>query len=386
MSMIWRMQGRAAADRPTMGAAVFDAPGITFRQKLDPDYKANRDPARRVELDAQFPIMRSAAEVLGLTPLEKKGYEADDVIATLARMAVAKGIRVTIVSSDKDFGQCVVDGKIEIVDAMARKRVVTKDVVKRFGVPPELVPQAQAMAGDPVDNIKGIPGCGIETAGKLLRTFGGIEQILANLDSVRFPQIRAALREREDRLRLDWKLATLVTDVPMKVNFDHLRMKPIVESHLVQLCRALECEGRIESIFGLNPVLNRPVPHVKHPLSWWTEEMKVRGQHVGDEPQCGFYMRKLVRGGQFVPARIFREPEYDWLTDKPTGRDILRCQLGLTFKDARAEWPRLSMTPISEADYNKMMKAWQTDKPPPATGKTDWTKHKTPSFKKRTSA
>lgn len=386
MSMVWRMLGRAAADRPTMGAAIFDAPGQTFRHKIDPDYKGNRDPARRVELDKQFPIMRNAAEVLGLVPLEKPGFEADDLIATIARKAMAKDIRVTIVSSDKDFAQCVVDGQVEIVDAMLRKRVITKDVVKRFGVKPELVPHVQALAGDAIDNIHGVDGCGEEKAAALVRRFGGVEQILANVDDVRWPQVRNGLRNGADRLRRDLQLATLRADVPFKLKFEDLRLKPVMKSHLVQICRALECSGRIQSIFGFDLELVRVVPHVKDPLEWWREELKVAGQQVGDEPQCGYYMRKVQRGGQFVPAKIWRDPEFDQITDKPTGRDLLQCQLGLTRKDARAEWPSLSMKPIAKAEYELMMRKWQPNQPPPPTGKTNWATAPTPDFKQRKKA
>ena len=124
LRLMWGLIGQAQADLPTHAAAVFDARGRTFRQDLFPAYKANRPRARTEELDNQFPMMRGAADLLGMRVLEMAGFEADDLIATLAKKALAKGIRVTIVSSDKDFAQCVVDGSVEIVDPMQNKRVL----------------------------------------------------------------------------------------------------------------------------------------------------------------------------------------------------------------------------------------------------------------------
>ena len=374
MGLTWRMLGAAQADPPTMGAAVFDAPGKNFRHALFPAYKANRDPSRRVELDKQFPIMRAAAEVLGLTSVECSGFEADDVIATLAHRARRAGIRTTIVSSDKDFSQCVDDGKIEIVDPLAKKRALTADVIAKFGVPPAQVPDVQALAGDIIDGIPGIPGCGLKTAAALVRRFGGLEQVLKHADECRFPQVRAQLKRRADEARLYLKLTTLRRNVPIKIKFEDLRLKPVVRSHLIEILRALEAEGRAESIFGLDPQMLRAVDKVKSPLEWWREELAAPGQRLPDLPQCGFYMRRLIKGGAFVPARIWRDPEYDLVTDTPTGREILRCELGTRAVDPMAEWVRLSAQPISEAEYRKMMLKWQAGKPPPPTSPPDLSK------------
>ncbi len=392
LSMTWRMLGAAAADQPTMGVAVFDAPGGNFRHEIFPNYKANRDPARRLELDKQFPIMRAAAEVLGLVPVEKPGFEADDLIATYAHKARAKGIRVTIVSSDKDFGQVVDDGKIEIVDPMLKKRVQAAQVVEKFGVEPGLVPDVQALAGDSVDGIPGMPGCGLDTAGKLVRRFGSLEGVLAHADDVRFPKVRVALQRMMDlrtsadgpakllpaakssneaRTGADWcrtflQLTTLRRNVPGRINFEELRLKTPVRSHLIEMLRALEAEGREASIFGLDPQMVRVVKPQKDPLEWWRETVEYGpdGKQLPDDPQPGFYQRRTAKGGPFVPARIWVVPEYDLIEDTPTGRDLVQCELGGRPRDPGAEWPRLSMSPITEKQFKQMMQKYAPGAPP----------------------
>lgn len=178
MSMIWRLLNEAQADMPTHGAAVFDAPGLTFRHKLYKRYKANRN--RSEELSVQLPIMREVSRVLGLEAVEREGFEADDVIATLASCARRAGIRVTIVSRDKDMAQLVRAEvpEVEIVDPFERVRRCVPEVIDKFGVPPMQVPDVQALTGDAVDNIPGMPGIGPKKAAALVRKFGNLNGIL----------------------------------------------------------------------------------------------------------------------------------------------------------------------------------------------------------------
>lgn len=368
MSMIWRTLGAAQADQPTMGAAIFDAPGRNFRHRIYPQYKANRPLARRIEIDAQLPLMRHAAETLGLLPLEKKGFEADDVIATLADRAHKAGIRVTIVSSDKDFGQMVVDDHIEIVDPMQKTRKRAADVQAKFGVPPHLVAHVQALAGDEVDGIPGIGGCGIERASAMIRRFGSLEEVLANAKSVTWPSVRSRLQRDAKIARMCLKLATLRRDVPMVVDFETLRVRPIMRAHLFEITKALEATARFEAIFGLDPKNARDVKRVADPLDWWREELIAPGQSIPDDPQSGFYKTKNVHKGPWVPARIWRETEAG-KDGADTGRDMVFCEVDGRPRDPSAMWVRLSMYPISEADFNFMRadsahaKAYRPDDP-----------------------
>lgn len=348
MAMLWRMLGAAEADKPTHAVAVFDAPGKNFRHDLFPAYKANRAPARSEELRDQMPFMRHAAEALGLVPVEKIGFEADDVIATLVTRAAAVGMRSTIVSSDKDFGQLVFDGVIEIVDPMKKVRLLAADIEKKFGVPPAHVADVQALSGDAADGIPGIPGCGPEIAARLVRRFGSLEGVLDNIDRCRFPRVKAELKKHGNKARLYLKLTTLRRDVDLKINIDELKASPPMREHLLKMCRVLEAPVSATSIFGLDNSNERLVEHLDDPLAWHREEMIAPGQPITDVPQCGFYKRRIVKGGPFVPARI-------WRTQVADGRDVLRCEIGGAARDPFEQWPALVLNPITVELYAYMM-------------------------------
>lgn len=358
MALMWKLLGAARADQPTHACACFDAPGKTFRHKLFKDYKNNR-PARTQELAAQWPFMHHAAEAMGVRPLDLAGYEADDLVATLATRAVKAGMRVTIVSSDKDFCQLVKDGEVEIVDPVQHVRILEADVrsEKKFGVPPSLVPDFQALAGDPVDNIPGIDGIGQKAAARYVRLFGTIEGVVGATTSrpgYFTPMVRTRLRESLPQLKLYRKLATLKRDVPLLTPLDGLILRPIIRDHVEKMLVTLEAKGRFDAIFAGEPKFDRVVealPSPEEALEWWAEELKAPGQRIPDGPQCGFYERRLVKGGPRVPARIWRDPELDPVTGEPTSREVLRCQVGTKRADAVTEWGRLAMRPITKAKY-----------------------------------
>lgn len=350
IEMVWKLRGAAEADPPTHGVAVFDHPSKNFRHKISPQYKANRPAARRTELAKQLIVMRSVAKVLGLEPLEKRGYEADDLICTLATRARKAGIRTTICSSDKDFAQCVEDGWVEIVDPLQKRRILSADVEKKMGVLPSQVAEVQALAGDPVDNIIGIPGLGLERAAGLIRRFETLEGVLENRNSARWPSVRLALKKHADRARMNLKLTTLKRDVPIAVDFDAILIKPVQRADIEAMGKALGAPNRVAAIFDVERKTHRSVQAIDDPYLWWREELAAPGQRLPDEPQAGYYQRRLVKGGPFVPARIWRERETDFM-GKETGREVLRCEVGGQARDANSEWSRLAMNPISEATY-----------------------------------
>lgn len=354
MHLLWRMLGAAEADPPTHGVAVFDPEGKTFRYKLFPDYKGNRGP-RSPELQAQFPAMRVAAETLGIKPLVIDGFEADDVVMTLAKRAVKAGMRVTIVSADKDFCQAVDDGKIEIV-VPGNGRILRADVIKRFGVPPELMRDFQALRGDDVDNIPGIAGCGDERAAALIRRFGSLEAVLAHAGEVRWPTVARALKTRAADARLSYKLASLRTNVPLqKTDWSKYTLERPTMSGIKELLKWLEAPSQLQAVFQLDPSLARPVEPVEEPFAWWEDELKEPGQNLPDMPQCGFYKKRLVQGGPFVPAVVARERELDIVSGEQTGRDILICVVDGKRGDPHTEWSRLAMNPISKEEHGFMV-------------------------------
>src|SRR5215813_2570020 len=157
--MLWKLlQDSRKSSGPTHLAVVFDASEKTFRNEIYKDYKAHRPPAPE-ELVPQFPLIRAAVKAFNVACIEQLGFEADDLIATYAIQAVRAGGDVTIVSSDKDLMQLVRSG-VSMLDTMKNRSIGPDEVRERFGVPPERVIDVQALAGDSIDNVPGVPGIG----------------------------------------------------------------------------------------------------------------------------------------------------------------------------------------------------------------------------------
>ncbi len=168
---------------PTHLAVIFDASSKTFRNDIYPEYKANRaEPPE--DLRPQFALVRDATRAFGVPSIEMLGYEADDLIATYARLAHEASARVTIVSSDKDLMQLVND-RVDMLDTMKLKTIARDQVIEKFGVPPEKVVDVQALAGDSTDNVPGVPGIGIKTAAQLIEEYGDLETLLSRAGEIK---------------------------------------------------------------------------------------------------------------------------------------------------------------------------------------------------------
>ncbi len=214
-NMMWKLLADTkAGDKPTHLAVIFDAGSQTFRNDMYAEYKANRE-APPEDLIPQFPLTRESTRAFGVPSIEKDGFEADDLIATYARVAREAGAKVTIVSSDKDLMQLVRGGVVDMLDTMKNKRIGPAEVMERFGVPPEKVIDVQALIGDPIDNVPGIRGIGVKTAAKLISEFGDLETLLARAGEVKQEKCRLSLIEGADIARLSAKLVTLDEHVPL---------------------------------------------------------------------------------------------------------------------------------------------------------------------------
>ena len=192
-------------------AVIFDHSSKTFRNEIYPAYKANR-PELPEDLRPQFPLTRDATRAFNIACIETQGFEADDLIATMACRARAAGGRVTIISSDKDLMQLVGDG-VDMFDPMKNKRINRDEVFEKFGVGPERVVDVQALAGDSVDNVPGAPGIGIKTAALLIQEYGDLETLLERAGEIKQPKRRESLLENIKQIRISKRLVTLDCDM-----------------------------------------------------------------------------------------------------------------------------------------------------------------------------
>ena len=223
---------------PTHLAVILDASGKSFRNDIYPDYKAHRPPAPE-DLVPQFPLVREAVKAFDIPAIELAGFEADDLIAAYATKAAEDGARVTIVSSDKDLMQLVGDN-IDMVDTMKDKFIDAAGVVEKFGVGPERVIDVQALAGDSVDNVPGVPGIGIKTAAQLIDEYGDLETLLARADEVKQNKRRENLIEFAEQARISRELVTLKRDTPMPVGFADMALTVPDGSKLIGFAKAME--------------------------------------------------------------------------------------------------------------------------------------------------
>ncbi|MEM6579612.1 MAG: 5'-3' exonuclease H3TH domain-containing protein, partial [Pseudomonadota bacterium] len=217
------IEGSTGADAPTHLAVIFDKGSHTFRNDLYSEYKANRDEMPE-DLRPQIPLTRRATEAFNIACKEIAGYEADDIIATLAVQGRAAGGRVTIVSSDKDLMQLVGDG-VEMLDAMKNRRLGREEVHEKFGVYPERVVDVQALAGDSVDNVPGAPGIGVKTAALLINEYGSLEELLDRADEIKQPKRRETLIGHRPQIELSKQLVQLDENTPLDFTIDDLELR-----------------------------------------------------------------------------------------------------------------------------------------------------------------
>ncbi len=223
---------------PTHFAVIFDYSSQTFRKELYPDYKANRS-APPEDLVPQFGLIRQATQAFNLPCIEKEGFEADDIIATYARLAEEAGATVTIVSSDKDLMQLVTN-QVSMYDGMKDKQISIPEVIEKWGVPPEKMIDLQSLTGDSTDNVPGIPGIGPKTAAQLLEEFGDLDTLLARASEIKQNKRRENIIAFADQTRIARQLVTLKNDVPLDVDLEGLHLEPQNGPKLIAFLKAME--------------------------------------------------------------------------------------------------------------------------------------------------
>ncbi len=238
-NMLWKLLQEMPPDnRPTHLAVVFDKSEKTFRSAMYGEYKANRS-APPDDLIPQFPLIREAVRAFDIPCLEQAGFEADDLIATYARLACEAKATTTIVSSDKDLMQLVCD-TVMLYDTMKDKRIGASEVFEKFGVTPDKVIEVQSLIGDSSDNVPGVPGIGVKTAAQLIIEYGDLETLLARAGEIKQEKRRQALIEHAENARLSKKLVTLDQNVKLDVPVADLAVHEPDYKNLIAFLKAME--------------------------------------------------------------------------------------------------------------------------------------------------
>ncbi|OPX21182.1 MAG: DNA polymerase I [Desulfobacca sp. 4484_104] len=224
--------------QPVYFALAFDAKGPTFRHQRYPDYKAQRPPMPD-DLVMQLPYIHQLVSALNLPALEQEGFEADDIICTLTKKARAAGLKVEIVSGDKDLWPLIEDG-VTVWDPMKDKRYDLEAIREKYGVQPEQLVEIRGLAGDASDNIPGVPGVGEKTARQLISQFHDLDNLFQHLEEINKKKLKANLIQYQDQARLSRELSVLDAQVPLPIPLEELKPGPWDRSALRRLFNELE--------------------------------------------------------------------------------------------------------------------------------------------------
>ncbi|WP_174297809.1 DNA polymerase I [Sphingomonas bacterium] len=254
-AMLWRLADEVhAADGPSHMAVILDKSSRTFRNDMYAEYKAHRPPPPE-DLVPQFPMIRDATRAFSLPCIEEEGLEADDLIASYAKAALAQGWQVTIVSSDKDLMQLIEPG-LDMYDTMNNRRLGPEAVVEKFGVAPDKLGEVLALMGDAVDNVPGVPGVGPKTAARLIQEHGSVEGVIAAAPGMKPGKLRDNLIAHADAARMSRELVRLVCDAPLEQPLEELELKGIPDAPLRAF---LEHHGFRTLLARLGQVADAPV-------------------------------------------------------------------------------------------------------------------------------
>lgn len=230
------------ADRnPSYIAIVFDSKGPTFRHELYKDYKANRPPMPE-DMAVQIPFIKSIISNMKISFIEKQGYEADDIIGTLARVCEKNGFSVVMVTGDKDFRQLVTP-HISMLDTMKDTVTDYEKLKDAYGFEPEKFVDVMGLSGDNVDNIPGVPGVGEKTAVGLIAEFGSFEGVFENLDKINKKKLKENLHNFMDQAALSRELVTIDQNVPVDEDMEQFKMGTPDGEELAKIFREMEFRG-----------------------------------------------------------------------------------------------------------------------------------------------
>ncbi|MBC9034645.1 DNA polymerase I [Sphingomonas sp. JC676] len=312
-TMLWKLvDALNKADGPTHMAVILDKSEHTFRNDLYDQYKAQRPPAPE-DLVPQFPMIRDATRAFSLPCIEELGWEADDLIASYTKAALAQGWQVTIVSSDKDLMQLMTDPSVDMLDTMNNRRLGPEATIEKFGVGPEKLGEVLALMGDSVDNVPGVPGVGPKTAAKLILEHGDVEAVLAAAPTMKPGKLRDNLIEHADMARLSRRLVELACDVPLPDPLDDLELKGIPDAPLRAF---LEHHGFRTLLNRLSAVADAPVETHETP-------------GLEEDPPCDHDAYETVVTEEALDRWIAEAGHQGWVAidTETTGVDATRAEL-----------------------------------------------------------
>lgn len=226
------------SEQPDFIAVALDSKGKTFRHEQFSDYKANR-PEMPEDLRPQIPYIQKMIEAFNISVIQKEGFEADDIIGTLAKRAENEGFSITIVSGDKDLMQ-LISKNVRMLDTLKNKVFEEDDVKKKFGVEPGRVTDVMGLSGDSSDNIPGVPGIGGKTAMKLIQEFNTIENLIERVDTISKPSVMEKIRKYKDQAILSKTLSAIITDMDIYIDLDNLKIKQPHNEEIITLFKELE--------------------------------------------------------------------------------------------------------------------------------------------------
>ena len=233
-------------EKPDYLVVAFDSPDKTFRHKIYPNYKANRD-APPEELSRQFPYFEPLVKAYGLSSIRRPGFEADDIIGTLAIKGKQKGLEIVIVSGDKDMMQ-LISPHIYMLDTMKNKKFMDKEVVEKFGVQADKVVEVMGLMGDSSDHIPGVAGVGPKTAAELIRKFGSIEALYKRIDEVEKKNVKEKLERDKENAFMSRELVSIDTEMDLEFNSDLMKLGKVDSAKLKKMFEEFEFVSFLEGM------------------------------------------------------------------------------------------------------------------------------------------
>ncbi len=319
--------------KPDYVAFCFDRQEVSFRKEIFKDYKANRSEMPE-DLKPQVPYISKLSKALGIACLDKAGYEADDIIGTLAHQAREKGVEVVIVSGDKDFAQ-LIGPNVSMLDTLKDVKYDPAKVVEKWGVAPEQFIDYLALVGDSSDNIPGVRGVGPKGAQKLLAEYQSLSAIYEHLADIKNKGLASKLAENKEMAFLSRKLVTIETNVELPKQIEDLKIQEIKRDDLTTLLEELEFTSFLRSLLGNNnslPIKTKEIPKVE--IKQASQVFETLSEQSADSSA----LEKLINPGQLVWGISAPRGLYLGLEDKVFKLEGDPHQVGKVLSEKKVKW------------------------------------------------